>query len=63
MGSNRPFAAVVTNDMVCLRLSLSSGEGGPVYWPHKYLAVEENDEHVILCRARCSRQIRFDLCR
>ncbi len=49
------------NDMVCLRLSLSSGERGPVYWPHKSLAVEEND-HVILCRARCIRQIRFDLC-
>jgi len=33
--------------MVCLRLSLSSGEGGPEYWLHKYLAVEENDDHVI----------------
>ena len=51
----------LTNDMVCLRLSLSSGERGPVYWPHKSLAVEEND-HVILCRTRCIRQIRFNLC-
>ena len=30
------------NDMVCLRLSLSSGERDPVYWPHKSLTVEEN---------------------
>jgi hypothetical protein len=29
--------------MVCLRLPLSSGERGPVYWPHKSLAVEENE--------------------
>jgi hypothetical protein len=51
---------LAANDMVCLRLSLSSGERGPVYWPHKSLAVKKND-HVILCRARCIRQIRFDL--
>ncbi len=29
------------NDMVCLRLSLSSGERGPICWPHNVYAFDD----------------------